>query len=152
MARYRADPAFRALVISKAQNRRVSKLGLDGITQPANLLAWLYARDNGICGICSEDVTELEGPMRPSIDHIIPLSKGGLHVVANLWLAHYRCNLEKHAQMPDGEVVETVLLAIQMTEGREIAAPVVTPPKWVPCTGCGKRRYGRPEVRASTLC
>jgi hypothetical protein len=117
MRRYRADPVFRALVTSKAQNRRVSKLGLDGITQPANLLAWLYARDNGVCGICDEAVTELEGPMRPSIDHIIPLSRGGLHVPANLWLAHYRCNLEKHAQMPDDEIVQVVLRAIEMTEG-----------------------------------
>lgn len=34
--------------------------------------------------------------MRPSIDHIVPLSQGGTHELANVQLAHYRCNLSKN--------------------------------------------------------
>lgn len=120
MARYRSDPAFRARMIEAVQNRRASKLGLEGVTARPNLLAWLYERDRGVCGICREPVTKLNGPMRPSVDHIIPLSKGGLHVAANLWLAHYRCNLEKHARLPDPEIVEVVRFAVWQAEGKII--------------------------------
>jgi 5-methylcytosine-specific restriction endonuclease McrA len=30
-----------------------------------------------------------------TVDHIIPLSKGGAHAVANLQLAHLACNIRK---------------------------------------------------------
>jgi hypothetical protein len=96
MRRYRDDPEFRDLVKSKEQNRRVSKLGQPGITEPAHVLATLYVRDDGICGICRRPVTDDDGPGKPSIDHVIPLRYGGRHEMGNLQLAHYRCNLIKH--------------------------------------------------------
>lgn len=43
-----------------------------------------------ICGICT---TLIEGKFH--IDHIKPLSKGGLHAVENLQLTHPKCNLSK---------------------------------------------------------
>lgn len=120
MARYRADPAFRAKVMSSAQNRRADKLGLPGITRPANLVAFLYERFGGICQLCQEPVTELAGRMQPSPDHIIPLSrceelgipKDRRHVIENLWLAHLKCNLAKNDKLPDPGIVETVMAAI----------------------------------------
>jgi 5-methylcytosine-specific restriction endonuclease McrA len=36
-----------------------------------------------------------------TIDHIIPLSKGGTGDVWNLRIVHLKCNLEKWAKMPD---------------------------------------------------
>jgi hypothetical protein len=97
LRRYHNDPEYRDLVISLALNRRASLLGLDGITQPSHLLDYLMARDDGICGICQEPVTELDGPMRPSPDHIIPLSRGGRHEIGNLQLSHLGCNYRKGA-------------------------------------------------------
>lgn len=35
-------------------------------------------------------------PLFASIDHVIPLSKGGLHERANLTCSHLRCNMVKH--------------------------------------------------------
>ena len=32
------------------------------------------------------------GPMYPSIDHIIPMSKGGGHIWSNVQVAHIICN------------------------------------------------------------
>lgn len=65
----------------------------------------LYRRDNGVCAICGkpcnlEDYTvrdgfKICGDWYPSIDHIIPLAKGGLHSWDNVQLAHRRCNWEK---------------------------------------------------------
>lgn len=51
----------------------------------------VYARDHGICQLCQEPCT-LEDA---SIDHVIPLSKGGPHTYANITLAHKRCNSRK---------------------------------------------------------
>lgn len=65
----------------------------------------LYRRDKGICALCGkpcnlEDYTMLDGikicgDWYPSVDHIIPLAKGGLHSWDNVQLAHRRCNWEK---------------------------------------------------------
>ena len=50
----------------------------------------VYSRDEGFCGICGGTVY---GDFH--VDHIIPLSKGGLHCYANVQLAHPACNLSK---------------------------------------------------------
>ena len=53
--------------------------------------AEVIRRGNGLCGICKEAVAAGE----ESLDHIIPLSKGGEHVYENCQLAHRRCNSSK---------------------------------------------------------
>jgi 5-methylcytosine-specific restriction endonuclease McrA len=56
-----------------------------------------------VCGICGRPVDKslkFPHPLSPTIDHIIPVSKGG-HPSAldNLQLAHFTCNREKSAQL-----------------------------------------------------
>lgn len=53
--------------------------------------AVLYERDGGVCGICRRPVSRPES----SVDHIIPLSKGGEHSYANTRIAHLRCNIAR---------------------------------------------------------
>ncbi len=48
-------------------------------------------RDEGVCGICNERVD----PRNFHVDHIVPLSAGGLHGYANVQVAHPRCNMRK---------------------------------------------------------
>jgi 5-methylcytosine-specific restriction endonuclease McrA len=48
--------------------------------------------DDGVCGICGEDVDPFDFDM----DHIIPASKGGEHSYANVQTAHPACNQRKH--------------------------------------------------------
>lgn len=43
------------------------------------------------CAICKQPMTF----DKCNIDHIIPVSKGGQHTMANLQLTHIRCNLLK---------------------------------------------------------
>lgn len=45
-----------------------------------------------ICGLCGEQINSIE---EMHIDHIIPLSRGGKDILANLQLTHARCNMGK---------------------------------------------------------
>lgn len=73
----------------------------------------LYVRDGWKCQICFE-VVDLgdcsfvvgkdgakhfaAGPLYPSLDHIVPQSKGGGHESSNLRTAHMKCNRERGAE------------------------------------------------------
>lgn len=63
----------------------------------------LFHRDNGVCYLCGglcdwndkeirSDGTIVCGDRYPSIDHVKPLAKGGLHSWENVKLAHRLCN------------------------------------------------------------
>ena len=66
----------------------------------------LYERDNGTCHLCNEpcdwddysrrDGAFIVGPSYPSIDHLVPRSKGGKHSWNNVKLAHHYCNTIKN--------------------------------------------------------
>ena len=53
----------------------------------------IYERDRGICQLCKKPVAQA----KMSLDHIIPLSRGGGHTPDNLQLTHLTCNLRKNA-------------------------------------------------------
>lgn len=60
----------------------------------------IYRRDNGRCGLCLKRVPADFGYRKPysqapTLDHIVPLSKGGKHVRENVQLAHFGCNSRK---------------------------------------------------------
>lgn len=57
------------------------------------LLVW--ERDGGLCGICGKLI-----PGGFTIDHIIPLARGGKHCYENVQIAHSKCNNRKGSLMP----------------------------------------------------
>lgn len=60
--------------------------------------AKVYERDGGICGLCGEKIElrfKAPHPQSLSLDHIIPLTKGGAHTYENAQVAHYGCNSRK---------------------------------------------------------
>jgi hypothetical protein len=64
-------------------------------------LGELCVRDNWRCGICRRRVHKrlcYPHPMSASIDHIVPLSKGGRDDAINQQLAHLNCNLSKRSR------------------------------------------------------
>ena|SRR5690606_799734 len=66
----------------------------------------VYERDNWVCGVCGKPVDRLlkwPDPMSASLDHIIPISKGGEHSYANTQLAHLVCNQRKGARIENME-------------------------------------------------
>jgi 5-methylcytosine-specific restriction endonuclease McrA len=63
--------------------------------------AAVFRRDRWICQLCGEPVDRLKrypNPASASIDHRVPLSKGGGHNFANAQLAHLHCNKCKGAK------------------------------------------------------
>ena len=56
-------------------------------------------KTEGVCGICGQPVDfsyKSPHPLSPTVDHIIPVSRGGHPSdIDNLQLAHRCCNMEK---------------------------------------------------------
>lgn len=60
----------------------------------------VFDRDGWVCGICGRKINKrlkYPHPRSKSIDHIVPLSKGGSDSPINVQAAHLRCNLSKNA-------------------------------------------------------
>jgi len=54
-------------------------------------------RDKGLCHMCGKRMGRQvwPHPLSPSLDHVIPLSRGGVHDPTNVRLAHLGCNVAK---------------------------------------------------------
>jgi len=84
----------------------------------------VFARDNWECQYC--------GGEAENIDHVIPKSKGGLHVWENVVAACRRCNAKKahHTLEEVGLVLKSVPLA-----PKGWATPSRSLPEWEPYLG-----------------
>lgn len=62
----------------------------------------VFERDGWICGICKHEIPKdlrHPSPRSASLDHVVPLSKGGSHSMANTQAAHLVCNLRKGTRL-----------------------------------------------------
>lgn len=62
----------------------------------------IFERDGFMCGICDDPVArnlEYPDPMSVSLDHVIPLSRGGGHLPDNVQCSHLVCNVRKGARV-----------------------------------------------------
>ena len=84
--RYRKENALK--VYSKNAKRRAL---LRGAKVEQVDYDTIYLRDKGVCGICGSVICR--GEM--TLDHIIPLSRGGEHSAVNAQVAHLSCNSSK---------------------------------------------------------
>lgn len=89
-----------------AELKRERRIKNNGKIDKDISLRSLYERDKGICHLCGghcdysdHKVTEegyfIAGLRYPSIDHVVPLSKGGTHTWENVKLACFGCNVAK---------------------------------------------------------
>ena len=84
---------------------RLRKYGSGDKPRDSIKLDEVIERDNGICYICGCRTTKDDhyysrgwftiGDSYPTIDHVIPLARGGTHTWDNVRLACHRCNSEK---------------------------------------------------------
>jgi len=80
----------RAMVRINVKRRKALKRNAKRIERVS--LDIVFARDRGICSLCHKKVKKEDA----SVDHIIPLSKGGDHTYQNCTLAHRKCNSSKN--------------------------------------------------------
>jgi 5-methylcytosine-specific restriction endonuclease McrA len=78
---------------SEIENRRRARL-LGQFVETVDPAA-IRERDLGMCGICGEFVAVED----QSLDHVVPLARGGTHEPTNVQLAHRRCNSRKGARV-----------------------------------------------------
>lgn len=60
--------------------------------------AKVFERDNYVCGICRQPTdrdAQVPDPRAPTLDHIVPISKGGPHLYSNVQTACFECNWRK---------------------------------------------------------
>lgn len=93
--RYRAKPHGKLRSAYHGATRRLRKGESAKITKPELLALWATLT----CGICRLPVDDAE----KTIDHIIPLSRGGTNECSNLQIAHSTCNKRKGNRL-HGEV------------------------------------------------
>lgn len=75
----------------KKQERALRRSRIDGTPNEKIDPMFVYVMNDGICGICGNplDISEF------TMDHIIPISKGGGHLYANVHSAHKICNIRR---------------------------------------------------------
>lgn len=101
-ASYKVQKRFCSMVCSRRvrgrdQERR-RRARMRGVHTEAVDFAQLCRRDRWKCQLCGEPVkrkAQVPDPLSPTLDHIIPLAKGGTHEAKNVQLAHFRCNALK---------------------------------------------------------
>lgn len=62
----------------------------------------VHTRDGWVCQICMAPVCKdsvFPDPLSATVDHIVPLSRGGDHVMNNLQTAHWMCNSAKRCNV-----------------------------------------------------
>jgi 5-methylcytosine-specific restriction endonuclease McrA len=84
-----SNPQARARHAEVEARRRAQKLNGREIEVFSHLE--IAQRDNWRCHMCGRKVTQRTW----SIDHLIPLSKGGNHTRRNVALAHFKCNASR---------------------------------------------------------
>lgn len=85
----------RAAARDRASLRRAR---MAGVTHERFKSVEVYDRDGWVCQLCDEPVDQAArhpDPMSASLDHIIPIARGGSHTRANTQLAHLMCNILK---------------------------------------------------------
>ena len=86
-------------LVRQRERYRLKTAKRQGVMNPIRISAdVLIERDGNICHICNTEIDlslARNSRFGATIDHIVPLSKGGLDVLENLKLAHWICNIKK---------------------------------------------------------
>jgi 5-methylcytosine-specific restriction endonuclease McrA len=75
----------------------------------------LWDRDLGRCYICGQSCNrslKAPSPLAPTVDHKVPLSAGGSHLMENAGIAHFVCNTINSNMFLSGAIREACLDAV----------------------------------------
>lgn len=72
--------------------------------------AEIFERDDFTCWLCGGKAlpgVPKNHPQRATLEHVVPLSRGGAHTRANVRCAHLLCNLRKGGKVLPGQPPES---------------------------------------------
>ena len=103
---YCSDECVRTYGKAEHRHARRKRIKENGRVDQGININRLARQENNLCHIChtvcddsdykiTDEGYFLAGDQYPSIDHVIPLSKGGTHTHDNVRLAHFKCNRDK---------------------------------------------------------
>lgn len=59
----------------------------------------IFERDQYHCWLCGQPTAgQWPAPWSPSVDHVVPIARGGRHTRENVRTAHLICNIKKAAR------------------------------------------------------
>lgn len=82
---------------SARARRRARLRGADGLIEDV-AFGEVWGRDGGLCWICSAQIdvqAAVPDDLAGTMDHVVPLSRGGSHTFSNVRLAHFICNSKR---------------------------------------------------------
>ncbi len=128
----RLCPKCRRVIDTEAhragQQRRRARLR--GVEHESIIARQIYEHDDWTCGICGLPVDQaLTYPhkMSASLDHVIPIARGGTHTKGNVQCSHLVCNVLKGDKMPTPQnAMHPWVSAISGPPSRERLHRVVT--------------------------
>lgn len=91
---YRQSPEGRLARRNCDNRRRAQKRNLEATATNAEIKSLMLGATH--CAYCR---APFSADKKPTLDHVIPLSKGGAHSIGNLAAACMPCNLEKGSKM-----------------------------------------------------
>jgi 5-methylcytosine-specific restriction endonuclease McrA len=92
--RYRASQNGKAISQKVEAQRYLQVKSTRDSSITSETLEKLYEEQNGECYICGCDLTQLKR-RNQHLDHIVPLSKGGKHILSNVAWSCANCNFKK---------------------------------------------------------
>lgn len=99
----RRSPAYQAGRARSKARRRARKRNAERVEAVDRLV--VFERDGWACQICGEKVdrnAQVPDERAATVDHILPLARGGDHTYANVQTAHFLCNSLKGDRVPEG--------------------------------------------------
>jgi 5-methylcytosine-specific restriction endonuclease McrA len=97
-ARWRRTPRGRAIRAEHKRRRKARLREAQIVPFTADELEARLSMTGGRCWLCGNAGAD-------TVDHVLPISRGGPHILANLRPAHHSCNGRKGATMPTYEKV-----------------------------------------------
>lgn len=101
---------------SRRKQRAIRRARKQSTFMEKQALSWkdVFNKHNGICVQCGckctkPDNTSISRPTDATLDHILPLAKGGWHARANAQLLCFRCNSAKRDQVKTPEQLRLLI-------------------------------------------
>lgn len=108
----------------------------------------VFARDNWTCWLCHSPVSRTAAAPHPrsaTVDHVVPVSKGGSNDAGNLRCAHWSCNVTRNNREPAGITFDPPPDSHPVDRVRKFPRPVAVRP----CAVCGTTFVTRSETKTT---